>query len=294
MPHRLRAALLFLAGLGLGLAGALPAAPDNSLLWRIAPPGQPGARPSYLFGTLHSDDPRVTRLSPAVARAFDQADSFSAELDLNPATLRQASRQMFAGEGQGLKARLSPILYRRSANLLARHGIPEPLAARMKVWAAAATLSLPPSQTGRFLDLQLYQQALAAGKRRYGLETVAEQLGAMEALSPDMQRAMLQDALDQHDKLVAIIERLIRAYQANDLQGLVAISEQSLQQGDPRVAGIFMEQVVVKRNRRMVARMLPRLAEGRAFIAVGALHLPGPDGVVALLQARGYRVTGVE
>jgi uncharacterized protein YbaP (TraB family) len=293
MSHRLRA-LLILAGLWLGLASVLQAAPDNSLLWRIEAAGQTASRPSYLLGTIHSEDPRVTRLPPAVARAFEQADSFSAELDMNMATLLKASQQMFADEGQGLKARLRPALYRRSAGLLALHGIPEPLSARMKIWAAAATLSTPPPQGGQFLDMQLYNQAVATGKRVYGLETIEEQVGALESMPARMQQTMLQDALDQHDQLAAIIEQLIRAYQANDLQRIVTISEQSMQQGDARVAERFNQEVVVKRNRRMVERMLPRLQEGKAFIAVGALHLPGEEGLVALLRARGYRVVAVE
>ena len=66
-----------------------------------------------------------------------------------------------------------------------------------------------------------------------------------------------------------------------------------MQQGDRRVAQLFTSQVVVNRNRRMLERMQPRLREGNAFIAVGALHLPGKDGLLTLLRNKGYRVSPV-
>lgn len=293
MPVRHRI-LPLLGWLLLIFAPLLQAAPDNSLLWRIEAPDRPGVTAGYLLGTIHSDDPRVTRLPPAVARAFAQAASFSAELDMNPLNLLQASQHMFAAEGQGLKAQLAPELYRRSAALLARRGIPEMLAARMKVWAAAATLSTPPSSSGLFLDLQLYQQALASGKPVYGLETVAEQLGTLESMPLAMQKAMLEDAIEQQDQLAGLIEQLIRAYAANDLRLIERISNQAMAGSDRDVVRHVNEQVVIERNRRMLERMLPRLREGKAFLAVGALHLPGENGLVALLRGRGYRMVGVE
>ena len=66
-----------------------------------------------------------------------------------------------------------------------------------------------------------------------------------------------------------------------------------MQQGDRRVAQLFTSEVVVNRNRRMLERIQPRLREGNAFIAVGALHLPGKDGLLTLLRNKGYRVSPV-
>jgi len=177
--------------------------------------------------------------------------------------------------------------------LLAAYGMPELVVQRMKPWAAAATLSLPRPQTGLFLDMLLYTQAAAQGKRVYGLETVSEQVGAMETMPRDVQITMLRDAVAQHDQLDQIIEALINAYLQRDLNALESISDEAMQQGDERVAQLFTSEVVVNRNRRMLERMQPRLREGNAFIAVGALHLPGKEGLLNLLRNKGYRVSPV-
>jgi len=263
---------------------------EQGILWRI---NGAAAQPSYLLGTIHSDDARVTALPAPIAQRFLQADSFSGEIDMDLPSLMQASQATLLNEGESLQQLLDPALYQQTVKLLAPYGMPELMVQRMKPWAAAATLSLPRPQTGLFLDMLLYTQAAAQGKRVYGLETVSEQVGAMEAMPRDLQIAMLRDAIAQRDQLDHIIEQLITAYLQRDLRKLEAISDMAMQQGDARVAQLFNSEVVVNRNRRMLERMQPRLREGNAFIAVGALHLPGEEGLLTQLRNRGYRVSPV-
>jgi hypothetical protein len=266
------------------------AAEEQGILWRI---DGAATQPSYLLGTIHSDDARITTLPVTIANIFQQADSFSGEIDMDLPNLMQASQATLLPEGESLQQLLDSTLYQQTVQLLAAYGMPELVVQRMKPWAAAATLSLPRPQTGLFLDMLLYTQAAAQGKRVYGLETVSEQIGAMESIPRDLQIIMLRDAVAQHDQLDQIIEALINAYLQRDLNTLESISDKAMQQGDARVAQLFTSQVVVNRNRRMLERMQPRLDEGNAFIAVGALHLPGKDGLLTLLRNKGYRVNPV-
>jgi uncharacterized protein YbaP (TraB family) len=266
------------------------AADEQGILWRIE---GAAAQPSYLLGTIHSDDARVTTLPATVSQTFQQADSFSGEIKMDLPNLMQASQATLLAEGENLQQLLDPALYQQTVKLLASYGMPELVVQRMKPWAAAATLSLPRPQTGLFLDMLLYTQAATQGKRVYGLETVSEQLGAMEAMPRDLQIAMLRDAVAQHGELDQIIEKLINAYLQRDLSALESISDMAMQQGDERVAKLFTSEVVINRNRRMLERMQPRLREGNAFIAVGALHLPGQEGLLNLLRNKGYRVSPV-
>ena len=263
---------------------------EQGILWRI---DGAAAQPSYLLGTIHSDDARITTLPVTIANIFQQADSFSGEIDMDLPNLMQASQATLLPEGESLQQLLDSTLYQQTVRLLAAYGMSELVVQRMKPWAAAATLSLPRPQTGLFLDMLLYMQAAAQGKRVYGLETVSEQVGAMESMPRDLQISMLRDAVAQHDQLDQIIEALINAYLQRDLNALESISDKAMQQGDARVAQLFTSQVVVNRNRRMLERMQPRLREGNAFIAVGALHLPGKDGLLTLLRNKGYRVNPV-
>ena len=262
----------------------------QGILWRI---DGAAAQPSYLLGTIHSDDARITTLPVTITNIFQQADSFSGEIEMDLPNLMQASQATLLPEGESLQQLLDSTLYQQTVRLLAAYGMPELVVQRMKPWAAAATLSLPRPQTGLFLDMLLYTQAAAQGKRVYGLETVSEQVGAMESMPQDLQINMLRDAVAQHDQLDQIIEALINAYLQRDLSALESISDKAMQQGDARVAELFTSQVVVNRNRRMLERMQPRLREGNAFIAVGALHLPGKDGLLNLLRNKGYQVSPV-
>ena len=282
-------ALVWLLLYGLSCQVAL-AVDEKGILWRI----EGGAnQPSYLLGTIHSDDARVTNVPASVMRVFQQADSFSGEVKMDLSSMIQASQATLLPEGQSLEQLIDASLYQQTVRLLAAYGMPELVVQRMKPWAAAATLSLPRPQSGLFLDMMLYNQAAAAGKRVYGLETIAEQIGAMERMSHELQIAMLRDAVAQHGQLEQIIEQLINAYVRRDLKALESISNAAMQKGNAQVAEVFNAEVLDRRNYRMLERMQPRLREGNAFIAVGALHLPGQKGLLNLLRNKGYRVSPV-
>ena len=83
------------------------------------------------------------------------------------------------------------------------------------------------------------------------------------------------------------------AYLARDIGAIYQLMSESPMADDPELMQLFKERVIDQRNARMVERMMPRLAEGKAFIAVGALHLPGERGVLNLLDQRGYAITRV-
>ncbi len=288
MPGLYRALVwLFLYGLCYQVGWA---ADTQGILWKI---DGAATQPSYLLGTIHSDDTRVTNLPPKVTQTFQQADSFSGEIAMDLPNLMQASQATLLNDGESLQQMLDPALYQQTVQLLATYGMPEAVVQRMKPWAAAATLSLPRPQSGLFLDMLLYTRAAAQGKRVYGLETVQEQVAAMETMPRDLQISMLRDAVAQFEQLDQIIEQLIQAYLRRDLAAMVSLSESAMQQGDARVARLFETEVVVNRNRRMLERIQPRLKEGNAFIAVGALHLTGKEGLLHQLRNQGYRVSPV-
>ncbi len=89
-------------------------------------------------------------------------------------------------------------------------------------------------------------------------------------------------------------EQMIALYLEQDLAGLVAMAEDHPTLASPDDEAAFMQRLVDDRNRIMVTRMESGLREGGAFVAVGALHLPGEQGIVRLLEGKGYRVSVVE
>jgi uncharacterized protein YbaP (TraB family) len=268
----------------------ISAVAKDGLLWRI---DTGSGKHSYLLGTIHSDDSRVTKLPPAVSKAFAESKSFSGEINMDMTTLLKASELMFMANGETLDKKLSPKMYREVVRTLVDYGIPEMLVQRMKPWAVAATLSLPKPRTGIFLDLKLYQMASSDQKALYGLETIEEQTGAMEAIPEHLQIKMIADALKLNPTIEQLIDSLIVAYISRDLNRIVQISDQAMKLGNQEVNKVFERELIVKRNHLMVSRMKPRLKEGHAFIAVGALHLPGENGLLVLLKKQGYRLTSV-
>jgi uncharacterized protein YbaP (TraB family) len=95
-----------------------------------------------------------------------------------------------------------------------------------------------------------------------------------------------------YDAIQLEISALLRAYLDRDLGTLMALAERYQGSGQDRYSRL-MDSLLWKRNRLMVERMVPRLAEGSSFIAIGALHLAGERGVLALLEGLGYRVARV-
>ena len=263
---------------------------DSGLLWKVE---AAGTTPSYLFGTMHSDNPAVVELPAPVRRAFDQAGSLTLEVVLDPQSLLSMASALLLTDGKSLESLIGRRLYERSVEGLRAQGVAEILVAGMKPWAVAVTLMTPVTTGGLVLDHALYRDAVAAGKKVHGLETVAEQTGLFDDLSLKDQITLLRDTLDNLGSIGLMLDELQVAYLDRDLKRLQEISEASMRAGDPQLAETFNRKIVLERNHRMAERMQSRLREGRQFIAVGALHLAGEQGLLRLLSERGYRLSRI-
>jgi uncharacterized protein YbaP (TraB family) len=290
--RRLDPAMLLAMVLFFLLAAVTQADTDRShgLLWEISKAGQV---PSHLFGTIHSEDPGVVALPAPVKQVFDASDSVVVEMLMDTEAMMYSSTAMLMLDGRSLSDVLGMPLYKQVSEAIASRGIPELVLNRMKPWAAAVTLSTPALETGQVLDLVLYQEALQQEKAVHGLETIQEQLDLFDSMPESDQVTLLRDAVDNLPELDAMNAELLAAYKQRDLAGLMAINEVSMQTGDQRLAQDFQQRVIEDRNHRMAERMQPYLRQGRAFVAVGALHLPGEEGLLNLLEQQGYTVRRV-
>ena len=100
--------------------------------------------------------------------------------------------------------------------------------------------------------------------------------------------ALLQDAVDNLDLIDEMNAALLAAWKRRDLAAMMAISDAAIESGDQRIARDFEQRLIIERNHLMADRLEAHLQRGGAFIAVGALHLPGEDGLIRLLEQRGY------
>jgi uncharacterized protein len=263
---------------------------SHGLLWKI---DTPGAAPSYLFGTFHTSDPRITVLPCPVKAVFDQAASYTMEMITNGAGIVSMAEAMFFNDGKTLKDVVGEALYNDTLQII---GISDAGQARginsMKPWAVMMTLSGPHQGGGLPLDMALQYQATRQGKPTYGLETMEEQIAVFNGMSLADQVILLRDTVQTQKAEQDAMEELTQAYLDRDLAGLMALNER-FKPADTRVYDTLMDRLLVQRNRNMTERMQKYLKQGNAFIAVGALHLPGDSGLLKLLSAGGHHVTRV-
>ncbi len=273
------------------LATAITCADDTAykqgLLWEIVTPGQPSC---YLFGTIHSEDSRVIELPPIVSATLKAAGTLVLEAPVDSQAEAISFQAMLFTDNTRLPKVLDPELYQRVFRAMAKRGFSQQIVNVLKPWAISIILSVPKPQTGLFLDLVLMQMASAQSIAIQSLETVGEQLAILDGFSLNEQVQMLKDTLNELPEIDALHEQLIMAYLDRDLARLVRISEQSMGMGSVELKEKLSEQLIVQRNKRMVNRMEPMLLKGRVFVAVGALHLPGEEGILSLLVARGHQV----
>lgn len=273
------------------LSGPLgPVKHEKGLLWQVS---KPGVAPSYLFGTMHSNDPRVTSLPAPLEKSFDRSGSFSMELIFTGAGIVHMAEIMFFGEGETLEQVLGTELYEETRAALKQAGLPTQDLNKKKPWAIIMSLGAPRKTNGAiFLDLLLQRKAVLQFKPTYGLETMDEQLEVFNGLPMEDQVQLLSEALKYQSQNALQMKQLLDAYLQRDLAKLAAISDRYQNRAGPAYDKL-MDRLLAKRNHRMIERMQPRLQEGNAFIAVGALHLPGESGLLTLLEKQGYQVNAL-
>ena len=260
------------------------------VLWTVE---TPEGELNWLLGTIHSEDPRVLDFPPALEQVLNDADRVALELIPDQAMLNELNQAMNLPNGKSLKDLIEPELYRRVVEKLADYGMTEPAVKRLRPWAAAMTLSLPVPETGIFMDLALAFSAASRGTEIASLETLDEQLKFLTSMGADAHLAMLESALNDYAEGRVLFEALITAYVERDLRRLKELSERELAAMGEEVREHFQTVGLNQRNRRMVERAAPLLDQGGTLVAVGALHLPGETGLVALLKDQGYRVEPV-
>ena len=289
---------LSLAVVLVGLGRSAPAGEDvpygHGLLWRV---DGAGPAPSYLFGTMHSAAADVTELAPPVADAFARAKSLTIEVIMTPEAQMSLALAMTLSDGRTLDQVVGPDLFQRTVAAGRAYGFGQAQLRLFKPWAVMTLLSLPPSEVKRqaagqkALDHRLQEEATRRGLALHGLEQVDEQISLFNDMSEADQIAMLDATVRQSDEVEALFEKMRSAYLDRDPAAIFDLMTAQQTGFDPALLETFTKRFLEARNNRMVERMQPQLAEGGAFIAVGALHLPGEKGILKQLEQRGFRLT---
>jgi uncharacterized protein YbaP (TraB family) len=193
-----------------------------------------------------------------------------------------------------LEKLLGKALYERLAALLAKLGLPDTLAQKLKPWAALSFIIVPPRPNVLPMDMVLYQAAGKAGKKQASLETIEEQVALFDNLNPELQVEMLREVVQSFGEVTELAQKMVDAYLDRNLDQLDVLSndERFLRTEQARrFDREFKELTINRRNVVMAGRLEPLLKAQATFVAVGALHLPGDRGLLALLERNGYRIS---
>ena len=291
------------AALGLGLAAGF--APEAAFAQAVEAPAAQAttaASPAlwvlrdadstiYLFGTVHLMRPGVEWMTPTVTEAFDGSDELWLEIE-NPADQAGAA-PLIMQLGVSPQTPLSSLLTAEEFAELDRAaqtiGLSGAAMDPMRPWLAALTLSVAPLQAAGFdpnagIDMVLRGHAIEAGRPVQGLETMEQQFRIFSSMPEEDQLAFLRDALGSFDQAVAIVDQMAGHWSAGDPDGLYAVGGAEMKTTYPAL----YDAILTNRNTDWANQIQTEMeGSGTVFIAVGALHLAGPDSVQAILDARG-------
>jgi uncharacterized protein YbaP (TraB family) len=226
-------------------------------------------------------------------------NSISLELVQTPEVRTMAGQRMISLDGPALSQRVGSQLFSQTLAAAVPYGLNEQVLQRFKPWAVAITLSLPVSElraqaSGRRNSEALLEAHAASNQiPLHAIETIGEQLDLFDRMAEADQVEMLRQTV-RHSQIVdQIFARLVNAYLTHDLNDFYRVMEEFSTGQQAGLQEFFERELIGKRNQRMAERVQPRLAEGNALIAVGAMHLPDEIGVLRLLEKRGYKITRV-
>ena len=265
--------------------------PAEPAFWEV---DGPAGRQAWLFGTIHSlDRPALWRSDP-IDRALGKADRLVVEVaNLND---QRAIATEFAhlSESPGhplLSKRVRPELQDNLAELLGKAGLKDNQFGRIETWAAALLLARAADNDTKSkygVDRALIEDA--GDMPVVELEGATAQLGLFDALPEGEQRDLLDAVVEDSSSLDAESRKLADAWRTGDMETI----EQETRRGmlaDPELRTALF----TLRNHDWAQRITDMMADGaRPFVAVGAAHMAGPDGLPALLEAKGYTVTRIQ
>jgi len=298
---RMILAAVLVAAYAAGAVAAAPAlearqdVPRRGLLYEI----RTGANTVYLFGTLHVGKPELYPLGRQANMALAASERLYLEVSLADTTSVNADTAAAAmyGDGTTLGQKLpAPLLEKVSARL-AQYQFPQELALKMKPWMLGQTLLLLEAKRRGYdpelaNEFYLMDYARAAHKEILGLETLSEQFAIFDRMSQAQQQAFLEQTLSELDdsRFESRLRAMVDAWANGDVRALEAELQYEKTQ-DSVFAGILIPRLIDERNRVMADRIADIARSGpKSFVAVGALHLVGKDGIVELLRRRGFTV----
>lgn len=263
---------------------------ENSLLWEIS--GRGLAKPSYLFGTIHLICPTDFSLSDSLKSTLSRTRQVALEMDMDdPGMMAGMMKTMNMTAGNELKKLVTTQEYERLSRFYQ-----DSVHVGLAMFERAKPFVLMGPLFNTLLDCQpqSYEMALIelAGKQKsevIGIETLEEQMAIFDTIPYTDQMKMLLNLVDSLPAARREFKNLVELYKAQNINELYQMTMKSEfgMEGNEEV-------MLFSRNQKWIPR-IRRIASAKpTFFAVGAAHLGGEKGVIALLRKEGFRVRAVE
>ncbi len=254
----------------------------------------------YLFGTIHVGRSDFYPLPREVERAYSASKALVLELDPTDTNAFTAALPVALYQPpDNLENHVSKKTSEKLRTVLQRYGVSLEQVRQMKPFMVMLTLtSLEYTRLGydatAGLDYHLAQRASRETKPIVQLESAAGQLAMLNNMSAELQAELLRITLEEigGDEVAALVKEMISAWKRGDSVQLAKILSEEERRLPPALASEFHEKFISRRNIEMLGKV-ERMLKGAEpqFVAIGAGHLTGSDGLVALLSKKGYKVT---
>jgi uncharacterized protein YbaP (TraB family) len=259
---------------------------EQGMFWKVE---SPSGKTNYLFGTIHTDDNRVTNFSPIVDNALQTVDAFMME------TLAPSDPSVFMMPDGDLKSMLSEAEMDKVFALAEFHVMHREAAIHMKPWLLAVVFDSPKPLTPFAQDNLLMSKSEDLGKEVIGLEDTQEHFGIMDSFSRDEQLTMLRAVLGRSpQQKESDFESLMTAYLAGDSNKVAALDEKITGGMLPPILWAKMRSKLLDERNVVMAQRIEEEAKTKSvFVAVGASHLAGKGGLIARLKEAGYKLSPI-
>ena len=271
-----------------------PAPAARQFLWEVASL----TNRVYLYGTVHAGKPTYYPLPEVVEKAFTESKVLAVEADITDVeSMTRSAKAMVYEPPATLDKNIPKATWERARKQAARLQIPEPQLAMLKPFMAGTLLAFAEWARLGYLpqfgvDAHLIKRAQEGGKKIVELEGGDAQTALIESFTPAEALAALEGTLDAMESGLVReqITGMVNAWQAGDPALLLEVARK-YNDSIPGAAAIE-EKFIWSRHDAMAGKIAGMLLDSkeRHFIAVGALHLAGPRGLVEMLRKRGFAV----
>lgn len=269
----------------------LQAQEHKGLFWKATS----GSNTVYLLGSIHLGSKDMYPLPKELEDAFAASKTLMVEVDLTKVDMQQMqamvmTKGMYSGD-DSLWNHVTADTRKKVEQFSETYQLPASILSKMKPWLVGITVATIPMMKNGMdpnLGIDKYFLDKASGKSIVEIESAQWQIDLLAGFSDDLQSKFLASAIDQAGRSIDQIKKIEQLWTLGDVSKLE--TELNEDAGPPEIAKALLHD----RNPRM-ADVAEQYLKGKspAFMVVGAAHMVGKDGVVALLERRGYKVQQV-